>query len=233
MGREGTEVARQAAELVLADDDLRTVVVAIEEGRRILANIRTFLRYALSGGLAEVLVMIVAPFLGMPSPLLPGQILWINMLTHGLPGVAFGAEPADPAVMRRPSASPDKSVLGDRLWLRVAGAGSLIAMVTLFAGTGAGDIESDQQTAMFVVLGLAQLGLAIALRSSNPDRRGLSGHGVELSVLLSALCLAAAVVLEPLRDLLHTAELSGSWFSLVVLATIPGAVVGLLRRRNE
>ena len=232
MGRGGTEVARQAAELVLADDDLRTVVVAIEEGRRILANIRTFLRYALSGGLAEVLVMIVAPFLGMSSPLLPGQILWINMLTHGLPGVAFGAEPADPAVMRRPSASPDKSVLGDRLWLRVAGAGSLIAIVTLIAGTGAGDIESDQQTAMFVVLGLAQLGLALALRSSNPDRRGLSGHGVELAVLLSALCLAAAVVLEPLRDLLHTAELSGGWLSLLLLAAIPGAVVGLLRRRN-
>ena len=134
--------------------------------------------------------------------------------------------------MRRPSASPDKSVLGDRLWLRVAGAGSLIAMVTLIAGTGAGDIESDQQTAMFVVLGLAQLGLALALRSSNPDRRGLSGHGVELAVLLSALCLAAAVVLEPLRDLLHTAELSGGWLSLLLLATIPGAVVGLLRRRN-
>ena len=231
MGRGGTEVARQAAGCPRGRRP-RTVVVAIEEGRRILANIRTFLRYALSGGLAEVLVMIVAPFLGMSSPLLPGQILWINMLTHGLPGVAFGAQPADPAVMRQPSASPDKSVLGDRLWLRVAGAGSLIAIVTLIAGTGAGDIESDQQTAMFVVLGLAQLGLGArpAILEPRPERTLRARRGV--AVLLSALCLAAAVVLEPLRDLLQTAEFSGGWLSLLLLAAIPGAVIGLLRRRK-
>ena len=93
MGLGGTEVARQAADLVLTDDRLQTVVAAVEEGRRIHDNLRRYLRYALSGGFAEVLVMLLAPLAGFAVPLLPGQILWINMLTHGLPGVALGADP--------------------------------------------------------------------------------------------------------------------------------------------
>ena len=106
MGGRGTEVARQAADLVLVDDNLETLLVAIGEGRRIHANIRTFLRYGLAGGLAEMLVILVAPLLGMPLPLTPAMILWVNMVTHGVPGVAFGAEPLDPALMHRPSPSP-------------------------------------------------------------------------------------------------------------------------------
>nr|BFE74727.1 hypothetical protein GCM10020092_080280 [Actinoplanes digitatis] len=102
MGKRGTEVARQAADLVLADDELATVVAAAEEGRRVYANIRRFLLYALSGGTAEITVMLAGPFVGLPLPLLPAQILWINLLTHGLPGLAMGSEPADPAAMRKP-----------------------------------------------------------------------------------------------------------------------------------
>ncbi|MEV4090564.1 HAD-IC family P-type ATPase, partial [Nonomuraea fuscirosea] len=96
MGRRGTEVARQAADLVLADDNLDTVVAAVEEGRRVYANIRRFLVYGLSGGAAEIAVMLLGPFAGLPLPLLPAQILWINLLTHGLPGVALGGEPPVP-----------------------------------------------------------------------------------------------------------------------------------------
>ncbi|WP_309246111.1 HAD-IC family P-type ATPase [Verrucosispora sioxanthis] len=97
----GTEVARQAADLVLVDDDLSTVTAAIGEGRRIYDNIRRFLRYALSGGVAEIAVMLLGPLFGLPVPLLPAQILWINLLTHGVPGVALGAEPAEPGSLRR------------------------------------------------------------------------------------------------------------------------------------
>ena len=93
MGGRGTEVARQAADLVLTDDELATVVAAVEEGRRVYDNIRRFLVYGLAGGTAEILVMLVGPLLGLPLPLRAGQILWINLLTHGLTGVAMGAEP--------------------------------------------------------------------------------------------------------------------------------------------
>ena len=96
MGHRGTEVARQAADLVLADDDLATVVAAVQEGRRVYANIRLFLVFGLSGGAAEILVMLLGPFIGLVVPLLAAQILWINLLTHGITGVAIGAEPASP-----------------------------------------------------------------------------------------------------------------------------------------
>ena len=114
MGRGGTEVARQAADLVLTDDRLETVVHAVEEGRRIHDNLRRFLGYALSGGFAEVVFVLIAPFFGFVVPLLPGQILWINMLTHGLPGVAMGAEPAAPHVLRRAPIARGTPVLDRR-----------------------------------------------------------------------------------------------------------------------
>ncbi len=137
MGQRGTEVARQAAGLVLADDDLATVVAAAEEGRRVYANIRRFLLYGLSGGAAEILVMLAGPFLGLPLPLLPAQILWVNLLTHGLPGVALGSEPVDPAVMRRPPRPPTESVLGAGLWQRILRVGIVITAVTLGAAVWA------------------------------------------------------------------------------------------------
>lgn len=104
MGARGTEVARQAADLVLTDDELSTVVAAVEEGRRVYDNIRRFLVYGMGGGAAEILVMLIGPLLGLPLPLRAGQILWINLLTHGLTGVAMGAEPASPGAMCRPLA---------------------------------------------------------------------------------------------------------------------------------
>ena len=119
MGHRGTEVARQAADLVLADDDIGTIVAAIEEGRRVYENIRRFLVFGLAGGAAEILVMLIGPFVGLTVPLLAAQILWINLLTHGLTGVALGAEPAEPGAMRRRPRPPEESVLGDGLWQRV------------------------------------------------------------------------------------------------------------------
>ncbi|HSE71670.1 MAG TPA: HAD-IC family P-type ATPase, partial [Nocardioidaceae bacterium] len=229
MGDRGTEVARQAADLVLADDDLRTVVVAVAEGRRIFTNIRTFLRYGLSGGFAEVAVILVAPFLGMPLPLLPAQILWINMLTHGLPGVAFGGEPLDPAVMKRPSMSPERSVLGERLGWQILGTGMVIGLVSLAAGLLADARGEHVQTWVFLTLGLAQLGVALALRA---PRRGVGwrGRGLEYAVLGAALLQVAGVILPGLRALLGTVPVDGPTFLLLTgLAVVPGLLIGVER----
>ncbi len=112
MGQRGTEVAREAADLVLADNELATLVAAVEEGRRIYANVRRFLVYGLSGGMAEILVMLAGPLLGLALPLLPAQILWINLMTHGPPGVALGAEPAGGDLMHSPPRPPEERILG-------------------------------------------------------------------------------------------------------------------------
>jgi Ca2+-transporting ATPase len=228
MGDRGTEVARQAAALVLADDNLRTVVTAVGEGRRIYTNIRMFLRYGLAGGLAEVLVILLGPFLGLAVPLAPGQILWINMLTHGVPGVAFGGEPMDPAVMHRLSPPPQKSVLGQGLFGQILVAGALITIVSLTAGLLAPD--GRLQTWVFLTLGLAQLGVGLAIRT---PRDGLAwrSRGLEAAIAIAAGLQVLAVTWSPLRDLLgtHTVSLPDA-ATLLALSAVPGVVLVVQRR---
>jgi P-type Ca2+ transporter type 2C len=223
----GTEVARQAAELVLVDDNLATVADAIGEGRRIYDNVRRFLRYALSGGIAELLVMLAGPFLGMPLALLPGQLLWVNLLTHGVPGVAMGAEPAEADVLRRPPRSPQESVLGDGLLRSVLLGGLCLAAVVLAAGVTAQHLALPWQSVVFVVLGLAQLGVALAVR---PTRAPGAARNWSLlcAVALSAVLQVAAVLLPPLQELLGTQPLSaGTLAACALVATVPGLALRL------
>ncbi|MEU3253744.1 cation-translocating P-type ATPase [Streptomyces sp. NPDC006997] len=218
MGRRGTEVARQAADLVLADDNPATIVAAVEEGRRVYANVRRFLLYGLAGGTAEILVMLLGAFLGMPLPLLPAQILWINLLTHGLPGVALGAEPVDPDTMRHPPRPPGESVLGAGLWPRILFMGAFVATVTLAVGLWAQETGRPWQSMVFLVLGATQLGVALGSRA----RPGTLANPFLLVAVGVALGLqAAGVYLPPLRDLLGTEPLT-----LADLA-IAGALAGL------
>ncbi|MEU1240780.1 cation-transporting P-type ATPase [Micromonospora parva] len=226
----GTEVARQAADLVLVDDELSTVANAIGEGRRIYDNIRRFLRYALSGGVAEILVMLIGPLFGLPVPLLPAQILWINLLTHGVPGVALGAEPAEPGTLRRAPRSPQESVLGAGLGRDVLLTGALIAAVVLGAGVFAAQRELPWQSVVFVVLGLAQLGVALAVRAPRPAGTRSGNPGLLVAVAVSALLQVGGVLLAPLRDLLGTEALAPSvLLACAAVSVLPGLVLRLTR----
>lgn len=226
----GTEVARQAADLVLVDDNLATMLTAVGEGRRIYDNIRRFLRYGLSGGLAEIVVMLLGPFLGLAVPLLPAQILWVNLLTHGLPGVALGAEPAEPGTLRRPPRSPQESILGDGLARSVFLTGALISAAVLGAGVFAYHAHRPWQSIVFVVLGLAQLGVALAVRARR-TARGHRNRALLAAVALSAVLQVAGVLFPPLRALLGTAPLA--WIDLLACAVVgmlPGMALRVLRR---
>ena len=227
MGSSGTEVARQAADVVLLDDELSTLVRAVEEGRRVYANIRMFLRYGISGGLAEVLTMLVGPFLGMGIPLLPGQILWINMLTHGLPGVAFSAEPAAPDLLRRPPTRPGSSIVDAPVVRQIAVVGTLIAVVALAAGGIAALADADVRTGVFAALAFGQLAVALGLRS-RVRRRTLRQRGLELAVLGALLLQVLAVYFPPLNELLGTTPLP---FQVLAAAFALGLVPGLAVRR--
>ncbi len=116
MGRGGTAVARETTSLVLLDDHFATIVAAVREGRRIFDNIRKFIRYALTGNSGEIWVLFLAPLLGLPIPLLPIHILWVNLVTDGLPGLALAAEPAERGVMQRPPRPSRESVSAHGLW---------------------------------------------------------------------------------------------------------------------
>lgn len=224
----GTEVARQAADLVLVDDNLATVTAAVAEGRRVYDNIRRFLRYGLSGGMAEILVMLIGPAMGMAVPLLPGQILWINLLTHGLPGVALGAEPAEPDVLRRLPRAPGQQVLGGGLLRGILVLGSVLTVATLGVGASAMRMDWPWQSMIFVTLGLAQLGLALASRATGA---GWRNPGLLVAVALSAVAQIAAVVLTPLRTLLRTEPLSPSQFLVCgLVAVVPAMGLWLWKR---
>jgi P-type Ca2+ transporter type 2C len=212
MGRRGTEVARQAADMVLADDELATMVTAISEGRRIYDNVRRFLLFGMSGGAAEIMVMLAGPFLGMPLPLLPAQILWINLLTHGLTGVALGAEPANEGVMRRPPRPPAESVLGAGLWKRILRIAVLLTAVTLVVALWGRMSGREWQTMAFLTLGALQLSVALALRA----RRGtLENPFLLIAVGCAWLLQLAAVYLPPLAAVLGTQPLP--WQDLAIV----------------
>jgi Ca2+-transporting ATPase len=234
LGGRGTEVARQAADLVLLDDNLETLVAAVAEGRRINANIRTFLRYGLAGGFAEVLVLLGAPFVGLAMPLTPAMILWVNMVTHGLPGVAFGSEPLDPELMRRPPPSPSRRVLDRSLAVQIAVPGVVLAMASLLAGWWSQACESDVGTATFLTLGLGQLFVALALRAprSRPVWRWRPQERVlELSVLVAGSLQVAGGWAPGLTGLLGTRPLEAPVAVVAAaLAVVPAGVVMAMRR---
>jgi Ca2+-transporting ATPase len=223
----GTEVARQAADLILVDDNLGTLTTAVRQGRRIYDNIRRFLLYGLSGGVAEVLVMLVGPGFGVALPLLPAQILWINLLTHGVPGVALAAEPSEQGVMQRPPRPPAESVLGGGLWRGILFASVLLGAASL--GAGLLGSEGDRQSMIFVTLSLGQLGVALAVRAAGA--RFLANPGLLWAVAASVVLQFAAITVPFLRELLHT--VFPTWTELAIsvgLAALPGLIVHVTRR---
>ena len=231
MGGRGTEVARQAADLVLADDDIGTVVAAVEEGRRVYANIRRFLLYGVAGGTSEVLVMLAGPLLGNPLPLLPAQILWINLLTHSFVGAALGSEPVEAGSMRRPPRSPREGVLGGGLWWRILLVACLLAVGSLVVAAVA---PVDQaRSATLLVLGAGQLGVAWGVRS-RPSTGEQPNPALAAGIAGAGLMLVAAVVLPPLQALLSTTTVPGwGWVGAAGAAVTAYALTRTLRSERR
>jgi Ca2+-transporting ATPase len=214
MGKQGTDVAREAGSLILLDDNFATIVAAVREGRRIYDNVRRFVRYVMACNSAEVLTLFLAPFLGLPMPLLPIQILWINLVTDGLPGLALALEPAERNIMARPPRPPGENIFARGLWQHVLWVGALMAAVTLLAqawGYQAGN--PHWQSMVFTVLTLAQMGHALAIRSERQSlfSLGLLSNKPLLSAVLLTVLLQLAVLYVPaLNVIFKTAPLTAT-----------------------
>ena len=218
MGRGGTDVAREASSLVLLDDNFATIVGAVREGRRIFDNIRKFIRYALTGNSGEIWVLFLAPLLALPIPLLPIHILWVNLVTDGLPGLALAAEPAEARVMQRPPRPPQESVFAQGLWQHALFVGLLIGALCL--GVQAWALQTGRpgwQTMVFTTLTLAQMAHVLAIRSERESlfAQGLRSNTPLLGAVLLTLALQLATIYVPwLQPIFHTEALSAGELAL-------------------
>lgn len=228
MGQIGTEVAKEAADMVLLDDNFATIVAAVEEGRVIYDNVRRFIQYTLSSNAGEIFIMLLAPLLGMPVPLTALQILWINLVTDGLPGLALTVEPPEKDVMKRPPYPPQESILGRGLGRDVLWVGILLGLLALLPGWWLWRQGRETwQTMLFSVLALSQMSNAWALRSYTESifSRGLFTNLPLLgSILLTFILQAAVIYLPPLQTIFHTRPLSLGEFMLAT-AFIPAVLI--------
>jgi P-type Ca2+ transporter type 2C len=200
MGITGTDVSKEAADMVLLDDNFATIVHAIEEGRTIYENIRKFVRYIISCNVGEILIMLVAPLLDYPVPLTPVQLLWINLVTDGLPALALGIDPAEPDTMQRPPNPPGESVLARGLGTYILWVGLLLgslSLVALWWGYNLGG--GVWQTIVFTTLSLSQMGNALAVRSDRESvfRIGLLSNKLLLGAIALTTVLQLGVVYLP------------------------------------
>ena len=211
MGRSGTDVAREAAPVVLLDDNFATIVAAVREGRRIYDNIRKFVRYVMTCNSAEIWSLFLAPFLGLPVPLLPIQILWINVVTDGLPGLALALEPEEHGVMRRPPRPLAESIFAHGLWQHIIWVGLLMGSVCLLTLAWAWRTGSPRwQSMTFTVLALSQLGHLLAIRSERQPftRDFLSNPPLVVAVMLTVGLQMATLYVPALNTVFRTAPLT-------------------------
>jgi Ca2+-transporting ATPase len=241
MGIAGTDVSKGAADIVLADDNFATIVAAVEEGRAIFANIHKFLRYLLSSNIGEVLTMffgvLFARQLGLPQergtlvlPLLATQVLWINLVTDGMPALALGVDPTESDAMHRPPRARDEPVITARMWGGIFLFGTVMAVATLFvldASLPGGVIAGDGslrygQTMAFTTLVLAQL---FNVFNSRSDERsafaGLFANRWLLGAVALSLSLQLLVLYVPaMQSAFGTVALGAAdWERCVVAAS--------------
>jgi Ca2+-transporting ATPase len=226
MGIAGTDVARQASSLILLDDNFATIVGAIREGRKIYDNLRRFVRYAVTTNSSEILMMLAAPLLGLPIPLLPLQILWVNLVTDGLPGLALAAEPEEDDIMDRPPRPPGESIFARGLGTHVMWVGSLmaaLAVATQFVALNAG--HAAWQTMVVSVVTFSQLAHVMAIRSESESlfKQGLLSNKPLLGSVLLMVILQLAIIYTPILNRLFNTQ-SLEWTELAA-TMLTGSVI--------
>jgi Ca2+-transporting ATPase len=224
MGKGGTDVAREASSLVLLDDNFATIVKAVREGRRIYDNVRKFVRYTMTSNSGEIWTIFLAPLMGLPIPLLPIHILWVNLVTDGLPGLALAAEPAERGIMQRPPRPPRESLFAHGMWQHILGIGLLLGGLCLAVqawslATG----HAHWQTMVFTVLTLGQMAHCMAIRSESESlwTQGLGSNKPLLGAVGLTFALQMMVIYVPaLNTVFKTAPLSALELGVCLAAAL-------------
>lgn len=232
MGITGSDVTKETAHMILLDDNFATIVKAIKEGRRIYDNIRKFVLYVLSCNLGEILVIFFAPILGLAIPLLPIHILWINLVTDGLPGLALAAEPAEKNTMERPPRDPKESLFAGGLIPRMVVTGCIMAIGAFTLQFMAVNREYGialQQTMVFSMLAFVQLGNALIVRSLDRSivQMPLFGNPLLMGTVVGSIGLQLLLIYTPMLQPIFKTE-ALPWDALGLTATVSIACVALI-----
>jgi Ca2+-transporting ATPase len=209
MGITGTDVSREASHMILLDDNFATIVKAVKEGRKIYDNIRKFIKYLLTTNSGEIWTLFLAPFAGLPIPLLPIHILWINLMTDGLPALALSVEPAEGDLMKRPPRDPKESIFAHGLGIHAMWVGLLMGFTVL--SVQAWSIHTGHahwQTMVFNVLCLTQLGHVMAIRSEKESlfKIGIWGNKALLAAVLCSFAAQMATIYVPFMNRVFKTE---------------------------
>ncbi|NOV03270.1 calcium-translocating P-type ATPase, SERCA-type [Paenibacillus planticolens] len=237
MGITGTDVSKEASSLILSDDNFSTIVAAIEEGRGIYENIRKFIRYLLASNVGEIMTMFIAMMAGLPLPLVPIQILWVNLVTDGLPAMALGVDQAEKDLMQHKPRSAKENIFARRLGWKIISRGILIGVCTLAAfwlvlRTDPSDAATllKAQSVAFATLVMAQLIHVFDCRSSRSifHRNPLQNRYLVLAVLSSLVLMLAVMYVEALQPIFKTVPLGWKeWILVLIAAGIPTFLMGL------
>ncbi|MDY0045724.1 MAG: HAD-IC family P-type ATPase, partial [Syntrophales bacterium] len=238
MGQRGTQVAREAADVVLRDDAFRTIVVAVQQGRAIFDNIRKFILFLLSGNVGEIMIVAFAIIVGAPLPLLPLQILYLNMIGDVFPALALGVGKGGPSKMERPPRDPKESVLTRHHWIAIAGYGCIIATVVLVAFRIALvtlDMETDRAvTISFLTLAFARLWHVFNMRDNDSPviRNDVTRNPfVWGALVLCALLLIAALYLPGISTALSMVNPKAAGWSIIIGMSLIPLVIGQAIKR--
>lgn len=212
MGITGTDVTKEAAQMILLDDNFTTIVKAIKQGRRIYDNIRKFIFYILSGNASELLCILIAPLVGLPLPLIPIQILWINLVSDGLPALALTAEPAEKTLMRRPPRNPKEGVFSGNLGKKIFMLGGFLAITIVGCQYVLISKEMEHwQTIIFTILCFGQLWNVMGIRSETESlfKIGIFTNKYLLGAVLFTIILQLAIIYIPfLNNIFHISPLT-------------------------
>ena len=238
MGMSGTDVTKEASSLILLDDNFNTIKEAIREGRNIYENIRKFIRYLLASNVGEIFIMLAAMLLALPLPLVPVQILWVNLVTDGLPAMALGLDPPAKDVMKQQPRKHTEGVFARGLGTKIVTRGLMIGIVSLLAFILAYDHQADNleyaRTVAFTTLVLAQLIHVFDCRSEKGifSRNPFSNIYLLGAVSSSVILLLLVIYVEAMQPIFHTVPLLGiDWLFIIVLSAIPSIVFGIAKKK--
>ncbi len=211
MGITGTDVSKESSSMILLDDNFATIVKAVKEGRRIYDNILKFIKYSMTSNAGTLWVIFLAPFFGLPLPLVPIQILWMNLLTDSLPGLALTAEPADRRIMNRPPRNPDEGVFAGGRGAYIIKYGLVIGILAIFFQSFTLSAQYPWQTMIFTGLVIGRMAVVMAVRSENDSlfKIGIFSNKPLMGAVLLTFGLQMAVVYIPfLNPIFNTQPMS-------------------------